>query len=91
MSFDEYAQPKGTYYTPALVAIFADAAGAETALESLRAAGFSPRDIDVAQDADKVTVIVSEPTPGMLEQARGLLAASPAQDVRPYGSDAGAL
>ena len=86
MAFEEYGQPKGAYYTPALVATFADADGATAALESLRAAGFAPRDMDVAQSADGVTVIVSEPTPGMLEQARALLAASPAREVRPYGA-----
>ena len=88
MGLEEYPEPKGAYYTAALVADFADTAGAEAAIESLRAAGFTPRDISVARHESGITLIVSEPTPGMLEQARGLLAASPARDVRPYGAGA---
>lgn len=86
MGLEDYPEPKGAYYTPALVADFTNAAGAEAAIESLRAAGFTPRDISVAHTESGVTLIVSEPTPGMLEQARGLLAASAARDVRPYGA-----
>lgn len=88
MSLDEYSEPKGAYYTPALIATYADEAAAEAAVESLRAAGFTPRDINVARSGGGVTLVVSEPTPGMMEQARSLLAASAATDVRPYGADA---
>jgi hypothetical protein len=88
MGLDEYPQPKGAYYTPALIATFADEGAASDAVASLRAAGFMPRDIGVARKDDGVTIVVSEPTAGMLEQARGLLAASAARDVRPYGADA---
>jgi hypothetical protein len=86
VSLADYGEPKGAYYAPALVATFTDAAGAEAALASLRAHGFMPRDIDVARDSQGVAIIVSAPFPGMLEEARRLLAASAAQSVRPYGS-----
>ncbi len=85
MSLNEYPEPKGAYYTPALIAEFDDEQTAEEALASLRAAGFTTRDIGVSNGPSGVTVVVSEPTPGMLEQARGLLATS-ARDVRPYGA-----
>ena len=86
MGLEEHSQPTGAYYTPALVARYADAPSAEAAIESLRGAGFTTRDIDVAQGDGDVTMIVSEPTPGMLEQAMLILRQSGAQDVRPYGS-----
>ena len=91
MQLDDYAAPKGAYYVPALVATFADEAGAEAAIESLHAAGFTTRDIDVARDGGGVTIVVSEAMPGMLEQGRALLAASAATDVHPYGAGAGHL
>ena len=87
MTLDSYPEPKGAYYTPALVATYDDDRAAEEAVASLRAAGFSQRDISVARSADRVSLIVSEPTPGMMEQARALLAASNATRVEPYGSD----
>jgi|SRR5947209_16600172 len=97
MSLDDYQEPKGAYFTPALVARFDDAASAEAAIDSLRDAGFTTRDIQVGHgrghwhrhgEDHHVTVIVSEPTPGMLEQARALLAASDATGVEPYGAGA---
>jgi hypothetical protein len=86
MSLDDYQPPKGAYYTPAIVARFDDAAEAEDALEQLRAAGFTTRDIQVAQGHDGVMVIVSEPTPGMLGTATAVLNESAAGDVHPYGA-----
>jgi hypothetical protein len=86
MSLDQYGAPKGAYYTPALEAIFADEPAAAEALVALHAAGFQVRDIDVARSEQGVTVIVSEPSPGMLEQARRVLEASKALTVRPYGT-----
>ncbi len=86
MSLDQYGAPKGAYYSPALEAIFADEAEAIDTLSELRAEGFQPRDIDVARSEQGVTVIVSEPSPGMLERARGVLEASTALAVRPYGA-----
>jgi len=87
MSLDEYEEPKGAYYTPALVADFDSAKAAEDAVGTLRKAGFTTRDIQVARKDSRVTIIVSEPTPGMLEDARRLLEKSAASDVRPYGSE----
>jgi hypothetical protein len=86
MSLDDYGEPKGAYYNAALVARFPDEAGAESAVDALRAAGFTQRDIQVARGSQGVTVVVSEPTPGMLEEAGRLLHDSAATDVRPYGS-----
>ncbi|HZS89623.1 MAG TPA: hypothetical protein VFE42_19300 [Chloroflexota bacterium] len=91
MSLDEYGPPKGAYYSPALEAIFADEAAASDALAELRAEGFQTRDIDVARSEQGVTVIVSEPSPGMLERARAVLEASSALTVRPYGSGLDAI
>lgn len=91
MRLDDYAEPKGAYYVPALVATFADQTDAEAAIESLHAAGFTTRDIDVAREDGGITIVVSEAMPGMLEQARALLAASAATDVHPYGAGAGRL
>jgi hypothetical protein len=91
MSLEEYGEPKGAYYNPALVARYADAPTAEAALNTLRAAGFTTRDIQVARSDDAVTVIVSQPTPGMLDEARRLLLDSGAQDVRPYGAEGDAI
>lgn len=97
MSLDEYQEPKGAYFTAALVARFEDEAGAEAAIDALRDAGFTTRDIQVGRgrghwhrhaEDHHVTIIVSEPTPGMLEQARALLVASAATEVQPYGSGA---
>lgn len=86
MGLDEYGEPKGAYYTPALVARFEDEAAAEAAVSALREVGFSVRDIQVGRQDDGVTVIVSEPSPGLLQEARGILAQSNAADVRPYGA-----
>ena len=91
MRLDEYSEPKGAYYTAALLATYAGDAEAEAAVASLRAAGFTARDISVARTDERVTLVVSEPTPGMIEQARSLLAASAALDVRPYGADVDAV
>jgi hypothetical protein len=97
MSLDDYQEPKGAYFTPALIARFEDGAAAEAAIDSLRDAGFTTRDIQVGRgrghwhrhgEEHQVTVIVSEPTPGMLAQARALLAASAATEVEPYGAGA---
>jgi hypothetical protein len=87
MGLDEYEEPKGAYYSSALVAEFGDEAGAEDAIGRLREIGFTTRDIQVAQRGDGgVTVVVSEPGPGMLSEARRLLQESLAE-VRPYGSE----
>lgn len=95
MSLDEYQEPKGAYYTAALVARFEDDATAEAAVNALRDAGFTTRDIQVGRgrghwhrhgEEHHVTLIVSEPTPGMLEQARALLTAGGATEVEPYGA-----
>ena len=97
MSLDDYEEPKGAYYTSALVARFDDAASAEAAIDSLRDAGFTTRDIQVGRGRGHwhrhgkdhhVTVIVSEPTPGMLSEARKLLTAGGATEVEPYGAGA---
>ena len=90
MDLSEYPEPKGAYYTPALIAEFDDEQAAGEAIASLRAAGFTARDIGVAKGSNGVTIVVSEPTPGMLEQARGLLATT-ARDVRPYGAGVDAI
>jgi hypothetical protein len=86
MTLDDYAEPKGAYYNPALVARYPDVPSAEAALDSLRSAGFTTRDIQVARGDEGVTVVVSQPTPGMLEEARRILQESGGQDVRPYGA-----
>ena len=86
MALEDYSEPKGAYYNPALVARYPSAPAAEAALSALRDAGFTTRDIQVARSADDVTVIVSEPTPGMLEEARRILLDSGASDVHPYGA-----
>jgi hypothetical protein len=97
MSLDDYEEPKGAYFTPALMAHFEDEAGAEAAIDALRAAGFTTRDIQVGRghgpwhrhgQEHHVTVIVSEPTPGMMAEARRVLAAGGATEVEPYGAGA---
>ena len=91
MSLDEYSEPKGAYYTPALVATFASAMAAEGAIASLRAAGFQRNDINVARNDDGINVVVSSADTALLGQARGLLTASDAREVHPYGSGSGTL
>ncbi len=95
MSLDEYQEPKGAYFTAALVAHFDEAGAAEAAVGALRDAGFTTRDIQIGRghghwhqhaEDHHVTVIVSEPTPGMLEEARRVLTASNAVHVGPYGA-----
>ncbi len=88
MSLDDYAEPKGAYYTPALIATFAAESDAEDAIASLRAAGFSKGEINVTRESDHVTVVVSGASADMLGQARGLLTAGGAREVRPYGAGA---
>jgi hypothetical protein len=85
MGLDEYGEPKGAYYNPALVAEFDSVSAAETTIDALREAGFGERDIQVARRDNGVTVVVSEPTAGMLEEARRLLQEA-ALEVRSYGS-----
>jgi hypothetical protein len=97
MSLDDYAEPKGAYFTPALAAHFTDEAAAGVAIDALRAAGFTTRDIQVGRgrgpwhrhgQENHRTVIVSEPSPGMLEEARRILTSSGAMEVEPYGAGA---
>jgi hypothetical protein len=97
MSLDEYQEPKGAYYTAALIARFEDEVTAEAAVDALRDAGFTTRDIQVGRgpghwhrhgEEHHVTLIVSEPTPGMLTEARRILEASGAIEIEPYGAGA---
>jgi hypothetical protein len=95
MSLDDHEEPKGAYYTAALVARFDNEAAAEAAIDALRDAGFTTRDIQVGRgqrgedgEEQRITVIVSEPTPGMLADARRILAAGGATEVGPYGAGA---
>lgn len=86
MTLDEYEEPKGAYYNPALVAVFDTPEAAEAAIKRLRHDGFTERDIQVAHRHGVITIVVSEPTPGMLEEARAILRDSNASTVHPYGS-----
>jgi len=85
MSLDEYPEPKGAYYTPAIQAKFDDTEAAEAAIAALRDAGFTTRDIHVLQEEGSIIVVVSEPTPGMLEEGRKILSAA-GVDVASYGA-----
>lgn len=91
MGLEEYSEPKGAYYNPALVAIFPDVAAAEQAVHSLRAAGFTRRDINVARHDDGVTIIVSAPPGESLDDARRVLARHSPSELHPYGSESGGL
>ncbi len=91
MGLDEYSAPTGAYYTAALAASFANEAAAEGAITALRAAGFGQRDINVARTDHGISVVVSEPTPGMIQQARGLLETNGALDIHPYGTGSDAV
>lgn len=86
MGLDEYQPPKGAYFTPALVARFDDVPAASRAIDLLRAAGYSARDIQVERDERGVTVVISDPAPDMLDQGRQILQENGALDLHPYGS-----
>lgn len=86
MTLDDYEEPKGAYYSEALVARYPDQRTAEAAVSALRTVGFGQRDIQVGRNSDGITVVISNPSTGLMEQGRAILLESGAPEVRPYGS-----